>query len=113
MGSLFPDIDTYSKMQKIFWLGLIGFIPLALITNHQPLFWCLSATCLVLLIIQHRTLTHRIWFIFAFPFIITSFAIYKQLLPLPQIISACIFFIAGGLNHRLLDFGFYRFFSRK
>ena len=104
-GSLFPDIDTKSKGQQIFyllfsvllassivlkkytlgaWAGLIGFLPL--LSRHRGLFHSsFFLIFLIILVCHHLTLV---------------LPGYKTL-----VFSATYFFALGVLSHLLCDFG--------
>lgn len=105
LGSLFPDIDTKSKGQKLFYRVL--FIFLILLTFQQKLqtavFMCLTG--FIPLLVNHRGLCHNILFILAIP---TLFSGYVYLF-LPQYISLIlgnlIFFTLGAISHLCLDKG--------
>jgi len=112
LGSIFPDIDTLSKMQKIFWGAMFLLVPLTLFYNNV-FFIGLSVCCISLLFLTHRTLTHNLWFLILFPLGMAGIITYYHPHITVKIFSLCIFFIIGALSHRLLDFGFFRFFSKK
>lgn len=112
VGSIFPDIDIASKMQNTFFKVMPAVLPLALFYS-TTLFVGLGLTCISVLLIRHRTITHQIWFLTLMPatyaFTTTAFYPGQRLL----IFSICTYFSIGALSHRLLDFGPRRFFSNK
>jgi hypothetical protein len=112
LGSIFPDIDIQSYMQKIFFRSLAIALPLALFIN-TALFIGLSITCLATLFLPHRSLTHHPLFLIMFPLVFAISAAAKY--PNHSLIffTACIYFVAGALSHRLLDVGFARFIPKK
>ncbi len=112
LGAIFPDIDTFSKMQKIFWRLMLLLIPLTLFYNHL-FFIGVCLLCIWILFLTHRTITHNLWFLIIFPIIVATGIIYYHPHTQTKTFSLCIFFTIGALSHRLLDFGFYRFFSKK
>jgi hypothetical protein len=113
LGAIFPDIDTKSRMQRIYWLSLILFIPLALLTAHKRLFWELVAISITLLFITHRRLTHRAWFLVAISALFSGILYFQHRFENQLIISGCIYFVSGGLSHLLLDFGISKFWPKK
>ncbi len=111
-GALFPDIDTRSTIQQIFLITLIIAIPLALIYNVS-LFIGLSVACLTALVIPHRTLTHRPWFLIALSIFLASIIFIKIPTHRFVLITCCVYFCAGALSHWFLDFGLRRIFPKK
>ena len=107
-GSLFPDIDIKSKGQKYFY-WFIFFILLFL--AHKKRFDILvlvSLISIVPMLVKHRGLFHRTWFIIGMPlsmwYIIScQFPAYHT-----QLFCDVIFFIAGALSHLWLDMGIKR-----
>src|SRR6185436_8940620 len=66
-GSLFPDIDTKSRGQKYFYsLLFIVFIGLLMLKRFK-LIALISCLCTVPLLVNHRGLLHRPWFLICFP----------------------------------------------
>jgi hypothetical protein len=63
LGSLFPDIDTKSKGQKIFYVTLLFLMIYCLINKYTALFILLSFVGLAPLLVHHRGLFHNPWFI--------------------------------------------------
>lgn len=112
IGSIFPDIDIASKMQNSFFMLMPAALPIALFYN-TTLFVTLGLTCIAILIVRHRTITHQIWFLVLLPaaYAFTTAGYYPKHQAL--IFSVCTYFSAGALSHRLLDFGPRRFFSKK
>ena len=109
-GSIFPDLDITSKVQRLFFLCMIVALPLALIRSTTA-FLVLGGVCVALLVIGHRTITHQIWFLVLFPGALTLYTVSQSPSITQQAITSCIFFIVGGLSHRLLDLGPRRFFK--
>jgi hypothetical protein len=113
VGSLFPDIDVASKMQKWFFIGMLIVLPCTLFYTLS-IFIALSTLCFLLLLIPHRTLTHSLPFIILIPCIITATAAWYSPASMHGFLfSICTYFMAGALSHRLLDVGLMRFFSIK
>jgi hypothetical protein len=111
-GSLFPDIDTKSKGQHFFYriLTLI-FIVLILIRHYKAVAF-IGLLSLIPLIVHHRGVCHKVWFIVAVP---SSVA-----LLLASYLPACkylfmydaAFFILGALSHVWFDIGSKRLMYR-
>jgi len=104
-GSLFPDVDTKSKGQKWFYRIVLILLLALLFQNKFRLFVILALFSAIPLIVNHRGLFHRLWFVVLLPLAITvAFSLY---LPhyLQDATFAMIFFIAGTISHLILDFG--------
>jgi membrane-bound metal-dependent hydrolase YbcI (DUF457 family) len=95
-GSVFPDLDTKSKVQiisfRLLGLFIIGLIFLR--AWHKIL--CLVPFLLFPLVIHHRGITHSFWFIALISAFISLF------LPIIGKLGAINFFL-GALSHILLD----------
>ncbi|KER10979.1 MAG: hypothetical protein HY22_01015 [[Candidatus Thermochlorobacteriaceae] bacterium GBChlB] len=106
--ALFPDIDTKSKGQKIFYLIFIA-VDLALIfTNHLREAAFLGLFAMLPLISTHRGWTHSFWaaFVIPLPFLLIPMwlAESKTLVGLPYYLAA----VTGYLSHRFMDGIFFR-----
>jgi hypothetical protein len=112
LGSLFPDIDTRSTIQKLFFVAMIPALPLSLFYNVS-FFLCLVAICLGALFIPHRTLTHRPWFIVALSAILAGIILTKVEHHRLLFAMCSVYFCAGALSHWFLDFGFRRLIPKK
>lgn len=107
-GSLFPDIDTKSKGQKFFYILVFLLAIFLLAKNKITSVIILLFFCLVPLMVHHRGLFHRLWFIIATPAII-SFIICCYLSGCNKIVFFdTVFFIVGAVSHLWLDLGFRR-----
>ena len=109
-GSLFPDVDTKSKGQKIFYSVLAGIYIVLLLQQNYVLLSLLAVCALLPLLVRHRGLTHSIWFIFA----ICAGAIVYAYCAVPsmalRVLYDSIFFGIGALSHIILDVGVKRAF---
>lgn len=110
IGSLFPDIDTKSKGQKLFYrFTLLFFIILLIQQNVSTVAW-LSIAAFFPLMVKHRGITHSLWFIS----VLCLAAIALSLFFLPQhstiIVFDTLFFYMGALSHLVLDRGLLRTF---
>lgn len=104
-GSLFPDVDTKSKGQGIFYRIMLLTLVVALIQQQMQLFIALSIIGLMPLLVRHRGLFHQTWFIVCFPLSV-GLALSMQFPSYTNILFIDVaFFIAGALSHLLLDLG--------
>lgn len=107
-GSLFPDIDIKSKGQKYFyWVAFLIIIFLALKRRFDILV-LVSLISIIPMLVRHRGLFHRAWFIIALPLLLwhlisMQFPAFRTML-----LFDVIFFIAGALSHLWLDLGLRR-----
>ena len=111
-GSLFPDIDTKSRIQKLTYLPLFFVIIASILLKNWILVSFLSIVALIPILANHRHLTHKIWFVTITPiiplFLITHFNKNNS-----SVYLYCyVFFVAGALSHLFLDFGPKRFFKK-
>ena len=110
-GSVFPDIDTKSKIQKYLYLFLFLTIIVTILFKNWILLSLLSFIAFIPLLVNHRGLTHKLWFIITIPFAIPILIFsYDRSLLIPAVTSY-LFFVAGAISHLILDFGFKRTFS--
>ena len=103
LGALFPDVDTKSKGQGIFYKVMLFILIFLLWKKKWSLFVFLSFVSLVPVLSRHRGLFHRVWFVTTIPLTIAfiaglSFPAYNTLF-----LSNAIFFICGALSHIALD----------
>jgi len=105
LGSLFPDVDTKSKGQRVFY-GIFFLAAAFLLVNHRfkMLAW-LSIVSLLPLLVNHRGLFHRLWFLI----MLTGGSAYAFYVFCPhachRILWDAGFFLLGILSHLWLDFG--------
>jgi len=103
VGSIFPDIDTASKMQRMFLLLLLVCLPIALLTYHTKAFIGLASALFVALLVRHRTLTHSVIFLLLLTAGATwTIAHHYPFLETPSYYGA-LFFASGALSHVALD----------
>lgn len=112
-GSLFPDIDTKSQGQ-LFTYRLLAVLLIILVTQQrfQLALGC-SAVAILPLIVHHRGLFHRVWFITA----ICGGAVLYTWMMFPSyahtIAIHTLFFYIGALSHIWLDLGIRRMWRAK
>ena len=105
LGALFPDIDIKSKGQKVFYRMLLMVFAFLLMSKRYQLFALISILSVVPMIVRHRGLFHKIWFVIGFPLLVfwcisAYFPVYRVIL-----LYDVSFFIAGALSHLWLDLG--------
>jgi len=122
LGSLFPDIDTKSRIQKFLYYPLFLVIIIAILFKNWLLLSVLAVIALIPILSNHRNLTHRIWFVILVPLfaallVIHSFSEGSLILNLNKqftslTLNCYLFFVAGAISHLLLDFGPRNLFRR-
>ena len=107
-GSLFPDIDIKSRGQKYFYrIVMLLFILLSVQKQFELLAGC-SILAIVPMLVRHRGIFHRWWFIILISMAIwTTISIATPALSRPVFFDL-LFFIAGAISHLWLDLGFRR-----
>lgn len=107
-GSLFPDVDIKSKGQKIFyWIVLILGTFLLFHKRGQALI-ILGALSLFPLLVRHRGIFHKLWFIIVVPSLIAWLACSYWPTCSTIIYYDTLFFIVGAISHLWLDLGLRR-----
>lgn len=109
-GCLFPDIDVKSKGQNIFYKAMLCMLLLMLFYGYHRPFVMVSVAAMVPMIVRHRGIFHRLWFIIGMPtflalFLAASYPLYQF-----TITYNTLFFIIGAISHLWLDLGFKRMF---
>jgi surface polysaccharide O-acyltransferase-like enzyme len=104
-GGLFPDIDTKSKGQMLFYKLVCLVILFCIIYKAYYVGVMLSFFSFWPLLVKHRGLFHRLWFLLA----LTGAGCYALLQVLPlyrtDIIACTSFFAVGFISHLYLDMG--------
>ncbi len=110
LGSLFPDVDTKSMGQKVFYrLLFIG----ALYLLYKQQFVALGLTgiaAMVPLLVNHRGIFHKFWFILLIPIPLLAYVAEFQPFYWDAALYDTFFFMAGALSHLILDLGIRRTF---
>ena len=107
-GALFPDIDIKSKGQKLFYWLMFGLFIVLIFYNKIQLLIFLSIIAFTPMLVRHRGIFHRLWFIVGFPTIV-GVALSMWMPTCSTIIFFDIlFFVAGAVSHLWLDMGFKR-----
>lgn len=109
-GSLFPDIDTKSKGQKYFYSTLFIMLIGLFVLKRFKLIAIVSCCCMIPLLVNHRGLFHRPWFLIGLSFMLAFIGC--RWMPTCADAFACnaLFFIVGALSHVFLDVGLVRMF---
>ena len=109
-GSLFPDIDTKSKGQKLFYNIIFVLLLFFLVLRNYGALVILALAACIPLLVNHRGIFHRAWFVVAVPFA----AAFMLGLYVPDhmriALFDALFFSAGALSHLWLDLGLRRMF---
>lgn len=107
-GSLFPDVDIKSKGQKYFYRIVTVLLIFFGCRSQWHLVMMIGFMALLPVLVPHRGLFHRLWFVIFLPLSIA----YAISLSVPSctapLLFNTIFFIAGAISHLWLDFGFKR-----
>jgi len=111
LGSIFPDIDIPSRMQTIFYRSIILLLLATLVFKLWKVFLGASALSCLIVLIKHRTITHRAWFLLLFPLVPFFLILNKTSFSVHLAIFFYASFVIGALSHILLDFGIKRLFS--
>jgi hypothetical protein len=103
VGALFPDVDIKSKGQGIFYRVILLCLILLYFKKDWHLFAATSFLAMIPLLVGHRGIFHKVWFVVAVPFAlayatIQSFPACKTMLFLDA-----LFFAAGAVSHIILD----------
>ena len=93
IGSLFPDIDVPSKIQRLFFVVSTGGVFYCLLKQQLRFFSFFAIAILFVTFLTHRTITHKPFFLIALALIPTM--------------SICSFFP----HHAFLAFGLYLYFT--
>lgn len=109
-GSLFPDIDTKSKGQKLFYSALAIIMIILFARGCYDVLAVVGMLALVPILTRHRGLFHKPWFIISFALGVA----YGCSVCIPSYAQwlwyDAIFFIIGALSHIWLDIGLRRMF---
>lgn len=109
-GSLFPDIDVKSKGQKLFYTIALFLSVLLLVFEHFQALIILGFLCLVPILVRHRGIFHRLWFVILVPTLIAIFLCSYMPHCNRIILFDTFFFIVGAVSHLWLDLGLKRMF---
>ncbi len=103
IGSIFPDIDVPSKMQKWFFIASFGGVLITLLTKHYHLFALIGICILFVAFLTHRTITHKPAFLVMFSLIPALYACYSTPEYTYTAFALYLYFTTGCLSHVLFD----------
>lgn len=109
-GSLFPDVDVKSKGQNYFYWIIFCLLILLLYAQKWKIFALASVLAMIPLLVRHRGIFHRAWFMILMPtsvvFFISSYIPHHH----SRLMFDLLFFVMGALSHLWLDLGLKRMF---
>lgn len=104
-GALFPDVDIKSKGQKLFyWIALLLALIL-LIKGQIQAFIILGFISFVPILVPHRGIFHRLWFVILIPVSLAFFLCLYMPGCNKIIMFDTLFFTIGAISHLWLDLG--------
>ena len=112
LGSLFPDIDIKSVGQRIFYIVALVLAVFAVVTHQSSLLGVLCVLSIFPLVVSHRGVIHRLWFIILVPLIVPLALSYGNAKLLAPAFVLYVYFVSGAFSHLLLDYGVRRLFRR-
>ncbi len=103
LGSLFPDIDTSSKGQSIFYLAFLVLDGWLLATQRFELAAWLGFLAVIPVVGQHRGWVHTWWamLLLPLPIVLVPWLVFKQ--PWHSFSMYYSAFVLGYFSHLLLD----------
>lgn len=108
LGSLFPDVDIKSKGQKIFYWMVLILGTILLFNKRGQALITLGVLAIFPLLVRHRGIFHRLWFIMVVPLAVAWLACRYWPTCSNIIFFDALFFIVGAISHLWLDFGLRR-----
>lgn len=103
LGSLFPDVDTKSKGQMIFYQGLLLYLLFLLWAQKFKTFMIITCLFMLPLLVPHRGLFHRIWFLTFLAVGAGSVVFFCFPTQSYDLSIHILFFYVGALSHVFLD----------
>lgn len=103
LGSIFPDIDIASKMQRIFYLLAAAFIVISFLLNNFVIFAIFAILSLIVFILKHRTITHNLIFILILATFLPIYTYFYHRSFLDESLIGSVFFVVGSFFHIFLD----------
>lgn len=102
-GALFPDVDTHSQGQRLFYFAMFLAYPVLLLNQQFSVCLLLGFFCCIPPFVRHRGIFHRYWFLT----LLTACASLLLLSAFPShhvaIICNASFFLLGSCSHIMLD----------
>jgi len=112
LGALFPDIDIKSVGQRVFYSFALALSIFSILTNQHSLLAVLCVITLFPLVVSHRGVIHRLWFVVFVPLLVPLIVSYGNPSLFAPSFVLYIYFLFGAISHLILDYGFLRFFRR-
>lgn len=110
IGSMFPDIDIGSKGRYVFYRIFLIFLVIFLIRQNTMALCLLGVLMLLPMLVTHRGLFHRWWFVTGLPFAVGWLCSCSLVTCHQAFMVDALFFAAGALSHLYLDLGLRRMF---
>ncbi len=111
LGSLIPDLDINSKIQRLFYFCIVGAFIGFLLTSQWVALMITSVMAIVIGLLRHRTILHNPLFLMLLPLPII-YCMSKNHYSLSMALLPSLFFIAGCWSHIILDFGIKKAFTK-
>lgn len=102
-GSLFPDVDTKSKGQMLFYQGILLYLLYLLWYQKIMMFMIMTCVVIIPLLVPHRGLFHNIGFVTLMMAMVTLTAYILFPGHTYEIMRHIFFFYVGALSHIVLD----------
>ncbi len=104
LGAIFPDVDTKSVMQRLFFKALF-LCSIALLIYSKNIIWFFGAAIIgiVPLMVRHRGLFHRWWFLLVLSILLASSAYFVPITYKFTLLWCAGSFALGSLSHLVLD----------
>ena len=104
LGALFPDFDTKSRGQTLFYRVLVPCLLFVLWQQKLQLFILLTFIGLLPLVVKHRGLLHKKWFVMIVPPVVAILLAQSYGMQPYALVRYALFFSLGALSHIILDF---------
>lgn len=104
-GSLFPDIDTKSKGQKIFYSMLACAMVICVINQQLTILAGIALAAMLPLLSNHRGIFHRLWFVMLLVGLASGALIIAYPAEQQRVLYDAGFFVVGVVSHLYLDVG--------
>lgn len=104
-GALFPDVDTKSRGQQLFywlWMALLSFLCIQKRYMVAALFGIVG---LIPTLAKHRGIFHKLWFITGIAWVIIFYVWCTAPTMVGSLARNMTFFVIGAFSHVLLDKG--------
>ena len=104
LGALFPDFDTKSRGQTLIYRFLVPVLLVLIVQQKFKLFILVTCVSFIPLVVKHRGLLHKSWFIIAGSCVVACLLAQFSGAQLPVYLRYACFFSLGALSHIFLDF---------